>query len=353
MDGLVSLRCLRPTALKSLTFQTAVILCDPPIRHVLVRTKDLNLEQSLSIKYSMSLPVRPLVQEMPNKPFAGGYLDFINHPDFGLDVPEGPPRSSMLEDLCFYWRNHGTKLSEELGPTSATVFLQKIVASNYLQLIDFVLANISNIEFQLSRRNNLNGIQSNWTEERWSDLQSWVRRCSEYIEDVEDIMISLGIPFPASPIQQNDINDWTSCHKDFQYIHYRLKTLKARVDVLSNSITGLASIAGNQQALVEAKRSFKEAKNIKTLTLVGMIFIPLALCTGIFSMNDQYLPGRASFWIYFAVLVPLIFFVFLIAFLIGIGYDSEGEWNFKTFFQSLYKVMPVRAKQYHNQSEIV
>lgn len=318
-------------------FYIVVILCDPPIEDALVRTKDQSLDQSLNIEYSTSRPQPPRVEQTRNKPFAGGYLDFIKHPNFGLNVPEGPPRTSMLEDLCFYWRLHGTKLSRDLGPAIATVFLQKIVASNYMQLIDFVRANISNLEFNLSRRSNLQSIQGHWTEERWSDLQSWVRRCSEYIEDVEDIMISLGIPFSASSVPQNDVADWTNSHKDFQYIHDRLKALKARVDVLSNSITGLAGITGNQQALAEAKRSLKEAKNIKILTLVGMVFIPLSFCTGFFSMNDQYLPGGASFRVYFAVAVPLIVVVLLLAYLTGLGYSDDGEWRLKTFFQSLPK----------------
>jgi hypothetical protein len=160
---------------------------------------------------------------------------------------------------------------------------------------------------------------------------------------VEDIMISLRIPFSASFILQNNVEDWTSCHKDFQYIHYRLKALKTRLDLLSNSITGLAGIAGNQQALVEAKRSLKEAKNIKALTLVGITFIPLAFTTGFFSMNDQYLPGASSFWIYFGVSVSLIVVVFLVVYVLGLGYDSEGQWNFKAFFQVLSKWMPVRS----------
>lgn len=107
--------------------------------------------------------------------------------------------------------------------------------------------------------------------------------------------------------------------------------------MLSNSITGLVGIAGNQQALAEAKRSLKEAKNIKTLTLVGMVFIPLSFCTGFFSMNDQYLPGGASFRVYFAVAVPLIVVVLLLAYLTGLGYSDDGEWRLKTFFQSLPK----------------
>jgi Mg2+ and Co2+ transporter CorA len=113
-------------------------------------------------------------------------------------------------------------------------------------------------------------------------------------------MIGLGILFSTSPVPDSNITDWKSCDRDFEYIHCRLEVLKVRGDVLNNSIAGLASIARNQQALREAKRSLREAKCIKTLTLLGMVFIPLAFSTGLFSMNDQYLPGTASFRVYFA-----------------------------------------------------
>lgn len=316
-----------------------------------MQMKRPNIDHALGTKYSTWVPEMPLLQEVPNTPFSGGYLDFIKHPEFGANVPSGPPRTSMLEDLCFYLVEHECHLAENSGPAIAAVFIQKIVASNYIQLIEFVRANICNLEYQLSRRSNLTGIQIPWIEGRWSDLQSWSRQCWEYVEDVEAIMISLGNSFPASPVPQNTITDWTSCERDFQYIHYCLKALKAQVEVVSNSITGLAGIAGNRQALMEAKRSLKEAKSIKTLTLLGMVFIPLAFCTGLFSMNDHYLPGAASFWIYFGVSIPLIAIVFLVAFLIGLGYDNEGEWNLNTLFRALSKAKASSWKKATTRSD--
>jgi hypothetical protein len=113
----------------------------------------------------------------------------------------------MLEDLCFYLVEHGYHLAENSGPTIAAVFIQKIVASNYIQLIEFVRANICNLEYQLSRRSNLTGIQIPWIKGRWSNLQSWSRQRWEYVEDVEAIMVSLGISFPVSPVPQNTITD--------------------------------------------------------------------------------------------------------------------------------------------------
>lgn len=241
----------------------------------------------------------------------------------------------MLEDLCFYWTEYGDKLEEISDPAIATLFVQKIVASNYMLLVEFARACIANLEFQLSRRDSLKNIHIPWIEARWSDLQAWSWRCSEYIESVEAILMCLGAPFSEFPGQYQEEEDWKSCVKDFQYIHYRLKSLKIRVDLFSNSITGLAGIAGNRHAIQEARRSFQETIRIKSLSLLGMIFLPLSFCTGLFSMNDQYLPGTELFWMYFAVSLPLIVIVFLLTCLIGLGYNSEGVWTLKTLIQNL------------------
>ncbi|MCJ1453863.1 hypothetical protein MMC28_004212 [Mycoblastus sanguinarius] len=289
----------------------------------------------VSSRYSKWPPKSPSLQIAPNIPFSGGYPDFIKHPDFGCNVPKGPPRTSALEDMCFYLVEYGNHTVGNSGPHIAAVIMQKVVASNYMQLVDFVRANITSLEYQLSRRDILTGTQISWIDEQWRDLQTWSRQCSEYVEDVEAIMISLGISFPASFAPQHKATNLARCNEDFQYIHYRLKALKARVEVLNNSMTGLASISGSRQALFEAKRSLKEAKNIKTLTLLGMVFAPLAFCTGLFSMNEQYLPGTGLFWIYFAVAIPLILAVFTFAFLVRLGYNDEGDWNLQTLFQNL------------------
>ena len=314
----------------------AVILCDPPVEHVLMQVDHPNIDLAIRSKYSRWMPQNPIKQEAPNTPFSGGYLDFVKHPEFGHNVPNGPPRTSMLEDLCFYWTEHGDKLEENLGPTFPTLFMHKIVASHYMQLLEFARANIANLEFQLSRRDSLKNIHIPWIEAQWSDLQAWSWRCSEYIEQVEAILISSGASISASP-DQGQRGDWKSCDRDFQYIHYRLKTLKIRVDLFINSITGLAGIAGNRHALLEAKRSLQETMRIKTLTLLGMVFLPLAFCTGFFSMNDQYLPGASSFWVYLAVAIPLVVGVFLLTFLIGLGYDGDGEWSGESFLRNIQR----------------
>ena len=149
-------------------------------------------------------------------------------------------------------------------------------------------------------------------------------------------MLALGIKAEAPDFSA--ASDWASDEssaKDFQLIYSRLRGLKTRYEVLLGSITALAGIAGNRQALAEAKRSFREAKNVKILTLIGMVFIPLAFICGLFSMNDNFLPGSSEFWVYWAAAVPLIVVVFLGSVVANRGYDDDaGTWNVANIWRS-------------------
>lgn len=158
----------------------AVILCDPQL-------------QSLSINQTIRTDVN-------NYPFQGGYVDFIPpapgpHPRPGSpqsekSAPPTPrhPRHSMLRDLVFYFSHHGHLIPAPLwaNPVTASLFMQKIVAAHYLQLVDYIKAALPSLEMRLS---------TGWTEEeeQWRSLQTISRRCGNYRDDVEDTLLSLGL----------------------------------------------------------------------------------------------------------------------------------------------------------------
>lgn len=314
-----------------------VFLCDPPV-------------QDLVFGYP------PKTDNIRSSPFQGGYVDFISH-NKRISPPVGPPRTSMLEDICFYFENYSTIVDNYDDPASTTIFPKKIVASHFVQLLEYLRAVLSKLEHHLAHNQDLEKFQVLWVESQWSNVQALNRRCAEYCEDVEAILQSLRTPLsdPDSVL----MNDWRNCDIDFQHIYRRLCTLKARAELLIHSMTGLANIAGNRQALKEAKlsvqeakRSVREAKAVKTFTLIGLIFIPLAYTSGLFSMGGPYTPGADRFWVYFAVSLPLIVAVFLVAFLIQLGYDEDPAWSFKTFTSVVVsRVKSSRIKEEHGSTD--
>ncbi|KAH7355339.1 hypothetical protein BKA65DRAFT_395308, partial [Rhexocercosporidium sp. MPI-PUGE-AT-0058] len=106
-----------------------VILCDHPVQKVHVLR-------------------HPMIADIfQNEPFQGGYPDFIKRDDAQSWPPplslEAPPRTSFLDDICFYYENRYQLLINLHGSQSpitlkvATSFPLKIICAHYLKLIDY------------------------------------------------------------------------------------------------------------------------------------------------------------------------------------------------------------------------
>ena len=270
----------------------------------------------------------------------------------------GPPRSSFLDDVVFYLQEHaGSVLSatgagDDLWADPDTVvgtFARKIVASHYFKLAEHLRATLSAAQRALSRKHDLASLPMEKVEELWSDIQAWERRVGEYCEDLEAIMLQLGVAFEdpntgaASP---GDRPRWLDPGLDFQFLRLRFRELRGRTENLNSAVTGLASITGNRQqykeqqlALETARRSIREAKSSKAVTLLGLIFIPLAYTSAVFGMEPPYGPGGDQFWQYLAASAPLIVIVLAGYYILDFGYTDDGaSWSLDVFLGT------VRAK---------
>lgn len=224
----------------------------------------------------------------------------------------------MLKDLCFYLQNHSQRLSSGLdSPDSVITFAKKIIASHYLQLTQFVRSIISHKQSPLSKNDymDLRYFDTERVSTQWSDMQALTRRLAEYTEDVEGIMVQCGIPLQPLDnvvVFEAATKPWDDCTADFQFIRHRLGDARRRTDALNDSFTALVGMADNRRALAEQARSLREARSTKALTLLGLVFLPLAYTASLFSMTAPYGPGDEKFWLYFAISVPLILCVVVV-----------------------------------------
>ena len=108
--------------------------------------------------------------------FQGGYLDFVPH-EYQMITKAGPPRTSMLDDLCFYIKLYTSFIGVN-KPESVVLFAKKIVASHYLQHAEFLRSIISTTQFHMSRKATirLRHFSDDYVETQWSDSQALVRR---------------------------------------------------------------------------------------------------------------------------------------------------------------------------------
>lgn len=255
-----------------------------------------------------------------NDPFQDGYVDFLPPPSYEeIKTKEPHPHKSMLADLTHYYLQHSDRLSEEdwETPNMSAVFLKKIVAAHYLQLVDYIKVMLPSLELRLTTA---------WVEEQdqWKSLQTISRRCGNYRDDIEDTLISLGYPLDGKldVLSSGRVANWKDCTKDFQYAYFRLKILKERADNLMQAMTGLASIAGNRQNLEEAKR-------VKRLNLLALLFIPLAYTSSLFSMQDNYAPNKGEFWVYWVSAIGVVLFTAVITWVLDTALDEEAQWTWR------------------------
>lgn len=274
---------------------------------------------------------------MGNGPFQDGYIDFLPVKAFD-HKKKNPchPHESMLRDLIHYYMNHSSLLPEEdwAKPSTSSIFVKKIVAAHYLQLVDYIKAMLPSLELRLTTA---------WIEEQeqWKSLQTISRRCGNYSDDIEDTLLSLGYPLDGP--QSSGASDWTDCKKDFQYIYFRLKILKSRADTLMQAMTGLASIAGNRQNLEEAKR-------VKRLNLLALLFIPLAYTSSLFSMQDTFAPGNGKFWVYWVCALSVVALTIVVTWVLDSALDDAAQWKipYSSFLTGLWgnkKAGPKRPRR--------
>lgn len=280
----------------SLTLSLVVVLCDPQL-HALFSPEHVGISNKLD-----------------NFAFQDGYVDFLPPPtpERALSKPRHP-HSSMLKDLCHYLEHHSDLIPEEYwtDPLTSALFLKKIVAAHNLQLVDYIKAMLPSLELRLTTA---------WVKEQdqWKSLQTISRRCGNYRDDIEDTLLSLG--YPLKEMESNRSGDWKDCEKDFQYIYFRLKILKQRADTLMQAMTGLASIAGNRQNLEEAKR-------VKRLNLLALLFIPLAYTSSLFSMQDNYAPNKGKFWVYWVSAIIVVSVTLFVTWVLDSALDDAAQWT--------------------------
>jgi hypothetical protein len=260
------------------------------------------------------------MHDLKNYPFQDGYVDFLPPSSPNADATKlSHPHGGMRKDLVYYFENHSDRISADLWkkPAASSIFVKKIVAAHYLQIVDYIKVMLPSLELRLTTA---------WVEEQeqWKSLQTISRRCGNYRDDMEDALLSLDYalepPQPGTRRSNTLQPRWQDCQKDFQYIYFRLKILKERADTLMQAMTGLASIAGNRQNLEEAKR-------VKRLNLLALLFIPLAYTSSLFSMQDNFLPGNAKFWMYWVSALSVVALTLVVTWVLDSALNDEAQWT--------------------------
>ncbi|KAK3313644.1 hypothetical protein B0H66DRAFT_357648 [Apodospora peruviana] len=249
------------------------------------------------------------------------------------------PRTSLLDDLRYYFTRHSQLLlpdhhhprTRSIEPCMTTLFPLKLIASHYCLLHSFVAfqtAMMRSTGWSVKRETPQQDAEAAQVETAWSRF-----RCSEYLEAIEALMDTLGIPYHSAEMDStflvssnpynltsavlcprvccsstNDATEggessgiearggggaWKSAAADFSYLHRQFSIRRQDYGRITTSIAALAGIITGRVAL-------SEAKTAKSLTYVAMLFAPLAWVAALYS-----LPQAAPYQTYWATAIPV------------------------------------------------
>jgi hypothetical protein len=137
---------------------------------------------------------------------------------------------------------------------------------------------------------------ADWKEWMFETMTRFTTDLYLYRLDAETNMRALGIDLddPASHgfVGQREAQMW-------RLLRATCVDLQDMFQQLTNSYTQVV-------ALREAQASNAQAKSVRWLTVLGTFFVPLSVVAGIMSMGGEFLPGEKRFWVYFAVVGPVL-----------------------------------------------
>lgn len=282
-----------------------IILCDPRVRALVHGTERKVVE------------VKDADHPDGAVAFQGGFVDFVPHEDRPLKSKGGPPRTCLMDDFMYYFDTYAGQL-DTTRPECASLLVKKLVAAHLHEFFSYMRGLVYHHAWLTQpRRQGFTEEDLRISEDHWGVAQGLSLRVTQYVEDVENNFVELGMSFDSTDAGVADANStkdktgaytWQKYEADYRNVYQRLKDLQARADLLGQSLNGLASMAAYRLAQEDASRA-------QGLTFVGLLFIPLAYVSGLFSMSDAYRPGSDLFWVYFAVSIPAVVLVLIAAYL--------------------------------------
>ncbi|KAF4998941.1 hypothetical protein FDECE_11655 [Fusarium decemcellulare] len=256
-----------------------IVICDPPLRNVMIKDEG---------------PTEGQIVPVSLKPIGGGYIDFLPA-DTESKAKRGPPRTGIADDLCFYLTNHSRVpgLTWD-SPGNVAIFVKKIIVSHYSRHLDQLRRIIMQSQKPMRRHSDFKELGLAAVEANWSDCQTLEKRLHQYCLDLEDILFQMRLPLERPDPRQ--ITSWQDVGADFQMLHYQFDHARTWVGKFNSSISALTGIAGNRQAFREQQVSLQAADRARNITILGLVFVPLAYVATLFSMSDGYAPGEEKFW---------------------------------------------------------
>jgi Mg2+ and Co2+ transporter CorA len=209
--------------------------------------------------------------------------------------------TSALGEMVFYW----TKVAKpdliqqtNQKSSNAAYFLLKHVAQHWVNQLELMNTTIARGEwfsddYQAQIDNTLS--RKKWKDdlkkinEIAKDINYMRRHLNHFWRAMYLNLERLGVQLGNESV--NEKASWAiqDAQKDFITIHTRMQPLRDRAEALNSVSNDLANLRAAFRGVSDGDFSLR-------LSLFASIVFPLTLLAGIFSMGDDYRPGKKNFW---------------------------------------------------------
>lgn len=235
----------------------------------------------------------PITEDFP---LWGGYNSLAPCPSMtDVSVVLRPAKRSVFEESIYWIERMSTEEVSSIARDSRAMFLKplSIACSEWILLIRYAQTRSSQLEWEIEdphlrhRRHGLSMTLGN--------LHTWRRRFPIYKTIISEILdrIIRRDEFPGSTD-----NILRSLEKDFQLLFRDLDELHNRAERMISVVTAVLSIEESQKAL-------EQNRSLGRLTYLAALFVPLSFISSFFSMSEDITKLSKTFWIYFAIALPV------------------------------------------------
>ncbi|KAJ0356971.1 hypothetical protein COL154_010620 [Colletotrichum chrysophilum] len=265
------------------------------------------------------------------KPVWGGYRPFQQTPSMKTwqqnetQPVDAPPQGTLYDDVV-YWSQRMAAHELDLvrkDERNIALGMYRLVIVDWLRALKYVTTTLTKIEWEFEKPHwddNFSNIDN-----ILKKLSPWRRNIGYYQAMISEAIARLFPPEihapirgmqpggaiiemdsrPPQPIAEEDNHGIRALWTDFRNVKQQMNESQARIRTIEN-------IAMNGINAEEARRAVKQNGNLTRLTGLATIFIPLNFTSSFLSISPDFSAAKMSFWLFFAIGIPLTLAALLI-----------------------------------------
>ncbi|KAH3945067.1 hypothetical protein HBI24_075320 [Parastagonospora nodorum] len=217
--------------------------------------------------------------------------------------------NSAMDEMVFYWTKLATPellMETQEKSSNAAFYLLKHVAQHWVNQLEMTNTTITKAEWfseDYQARMDDNISRRKWKAELVKineiakDINYMRQQLNHFWRAMYLNLERLGVQLGCESVDENASLAIKDAQKDFITIHARMQPLRNRAEALTSVSNDIANLRTAFRGVADGEFSLR-------LSLFASVVFPLTLLAGIFSMGDDYRPGRPQFWKLWAIGVP-------------------------------------------------